>query len=132
ARNDLLKAELQQSHVELSLAQAKKSARILNFRLVKFLQLPEQSQIRVDTLSFGLMKNTFNEHEQVTRPDIEALRYQKEAADKTVEIKKGNYYPSIALTGGYLAADIENTLTIKRAFNFGLGISYNLSDIFKN
>jgi len=130
--NDLLKAKLQKSNVELALARAKKNARILNYRLAVFLQLPEGTKIAVDTLSFGLMSAAPTSPSEISRPDIEALRYQKQAAEKNIKIQKGNYYPSIALTAGYLAADIENTLTVSRALNVGIGLSYNLSDIFKN
>lgn len=132
ARNDLLKAKLQQSNVELSLAKAKKSARILNYRLAVYLQLPQDTKIIVDTLSFGLMNSEIPEFKEISRPDIEALRYQVKAAEENIKMEEGSYYPSIAITSGYLAADIENTLSVSRAFNIGLGLSYNLSDIFKN
>src|SRR5690606_41492866 len=37
----------------------------------------------------------------------------------------------LALTGGYAALDIDNVMTVTNAMNFGLGMSYNLADIFK-
>lgn len=132
ARNDLLKAELQKSNVKLSLAKAKKNVRILNYRLTVFLKLPKNTTIATDSLSFGLMPVNPLATQDISRPDIEALRYQKKAADTRIKMKKGDYYPSIALTGGYLALDLQNTLTVTNALNFGVGVSYNLADIFKN
>jgi outer membrane protein TolC len=36
------------------------------------------------------------------------------------------------LIGGYIALDVKNALTITNAMNFGAGISYDISSIFKN
>lgn len=130
--NDLLKAKLHRSNVELNLDKATKNARILNYRLAVFLQLPEDTKIAVDTLSFGLMKRELPEETETSRADIKALQQREEAAENTVKVKKGDYFPAIALTAGYLATDIQHTLSITRAYNVGVGISYNLSDIFKN
>ncbi len=37
----------------------------------------------------------------------------------------------IALTGGYVAADIPNFLTLYNAVNVGVGLQYNLSSLWK-
>ena len=36
------------------------------------------------------------------------------------------------LIGGYIALDVKNALTVTNAMNFGAGISYDVSSIFKN
>lgn len=130
--NDLLKAKLQASNIQLTLAEAKKNARILNYRLAVFLQLPEHTKIAIDTASFKVFHLAFTDQETLSRPDLKALKYRQKAAQDEVQVEKGNYYPSIALTAGYLAADIDNTLTVTNALNVGIGLSYNLSSIFKN
>ncbi len=132
ARNDLLKAELRKSNVELTLAQAKKNVSILNYRLVTFLKLPEQTEIEVNEANFDLVPMLEETDPAVSRPDLEALNYQKLAADKNVKVAQGNYYPSIALTGGYIALDLQNALTVTNALNVGVAVSYDLADIFKN
>ncbi len=129
--NDLLKAKLQEADIKLTLAKAQKNTRIINYRLSVFLQLPTPTKIEIDSLSFGLLR-TEASPTQISRPDVKALQYRVKAAQNNIDIKKGNYYPSLALTAGLLTADIENTLTVKQAFNIGIGLSYNLSSIFKN
>jgi outer membrane protein len=37
----------------------------------------------------------------------------------------------LALTGGYIGADIPNMLTVTNAFNAGIGLQYNLGAIWK-
>ena len=45
---------------------------------------------------------------------------------------KGGYYPSVSLVAGYVALDLKNVVTVQNAMNFGLGLSYDLSSLFKN
>jgi outer membrane protein TolC len=49
-----------------------------------------------------------------------------------VKIARGDNYPSIAFTGGYMAAYIPNFLTITNALNAGIGLRYSLSSLWKN
>ncbi|MES1226281.1 MAG: TolC family protein, partial [Bacteroidota bacterium] len=44
---------------------------------------------------------------------------------------KSEYYPSIALTGGYIAADVPGLLTITNALTAGIGVQYSLSSLWK-
>lgn len=130
ARNDLLKAQLQESNIQLSLEEAKKNENILNYRLAVLLKLPEGTKIETATPDFGLAsKQTTTE--LITRNDLEALRYQEQASEHQIKVAKGKFYPSLTLTGGYIALDLQNALTITNAMNIGIGVSYNLSDIFK-
>lgn len=131
ARNDLLKAQLQESNVQLSLEEAKKNAEILNYKLAVSLKLPEDTQIETsdsDLAQAGLMET----EAAISRSDLEALQFEEKAAENGIKVAKGNYYPSIALVGGYVALDLQNALTVSNAMNIGVGVSYNLSEIFKN
>ncbi len=133
--NDLLKAKLQESTIKLTLAKAQKTARILNYKLAIFLELPNNSKITIDstTLSSPIASEILiAPSDSITRPDLQALMAQEAAAQDQIKIEKGSYYPTIGLTAGYLAADIENTLSITNAINVGVGVSYNLTNIFKN
>src|SRR5690606_32479433 len=49
-----------------------------------------------------------------------------------IKVAKAGYYPSISLSGGYAAIDIDEIATMTNATNAGIGISYNLASIFKN
>lgn len=130
ARNDLLKAQIQESNIQLSLEDAKKNAVILNYRLAMLLKLPEGTNIDVVAPQYGLVSNQ-PVTDDISRNDLEALQYQEQAAEHQIKVAKSNYFPSLALSGGYIALDLQNTLTVTNAMNIGVGVSYNLSDLFK-
>jgi outer membrane protein TolC len=136
ARNDLLKAQLQQSKVQLSLDEAYKNVSVLNYYLITLLKLPEDYKIYIDEHQFdnnqpiNVIKN--EEDGLKNRKDLEAIHYLQKASESNIKISKSAYYPSIALVGGYTALDLQNVVTVKNAVNVGLGISYNLSSILKN
>lgn len=130
AHNDLLKAQLQESDIELSLATAKKNNSVLNFQLVNFLQLPEGTKVTISDEEFSSLQ-TLSDN-SIQRKDLEALTYQEKAAKNNIKIAQANYYPSLNLIGGYIALDVKNALTVTNAMNFGAGISYDVSSIFKN
>ena len=65
------------------------------------------------------------------RKDMAALAFQKKAAEAGVKSVKGEMYPSIQLTGGYIAADVPHILTITNAVNMGVGVSYNIGSLWK-
>lgn len=131
ARNDLLKAQLQESNVSISLQEAQKNKNLLNYQLALFLKLPTDSNIETIEDDFKLISETPSS-EEITRNDLEALRFQEKAAENSIKIAKSNYYPSLSLSGGYIALDLDNTITVKNAMNIGVGISYNFANLFKN
>ncbi|WP_342156065.1 TolC family protein [Joostella sp. CR20] len=130
AKNDLLKAQLQESNIEVSLEEAKKNENILNYSLVTTLKMPADTKIAINDDNFQLTLIN-EENDSIQRSDLQALLYRKEAAKNNIKIAQSKYYPSIALLGGYVAMDVKNVLTVTDAMNFGVGVSYNLADIFK-
>jgi len=130
ARNDLLKAQLQQANVELALAEAKKNAKILNYRLNALLKLPEETQISTEVNEVTPVANGLPSTEN--RNDLKALDFQEEALQDQIKVAKADYYPSLALVGGYIALDLNNALTVTNAMNVGVGVSYNLASLFKS
>src|SRR5690606_2578381 len=88
------------------------------------------TKIETATPNFGLVSKQATT-ELMTRNDLEALRYQKQASEDQIKVAKGKYFPSVALSGGYIALDLQNALTVTNAMNIGIWLSYNLSDIFK-
>lgn len=133
ARNDLLKAQLQESNVQLSMDNAQKNFNIINYQLVTLLKLPENTIVDID---IEAVKNDMvlnrNASVEAKRSDFEALSFQQKAAEANVKASQSGYYPSIALMGGYIAFDLKNVLTVTNAMNFGVGVNYDLSNIFKN
>ena len=136
ARNDLLKAQLQQSNVELALLDAENNWKLTNINMNLMLGLPDNTVLMPDTAAFVKTPNTssYAEWESIAlqqRKDLQSLTYRKKAADAGVAAAKGEYYPSLAITGGYVAAYIPNFLTITNAINAGVGLSYAPSSLWK-
>ena len=133
ARNDLLKAQLQESNVQLSLDNAIKNVNIITFRLNELLNYPKGTKINIDidTIKREMAASELQQFEG-TRSDLLALQSREVAAQKGIQIAKANYYPSLTLIGGYIAFDLKDVMTVTNAMNFGVGISYDVASIFKN
>jgi outer membrane protein TolC len=136
ARNDLLKSQLQVSNIQATLDDAIAKEANINYQLVTLLKLPEATKITPNTAYFknaGGITPSISESEAIAqRNDLEALRWQEKASEANVKIAKGDYYPSIGLSAGYVALDIQNVVQVTNAMNFGVGVSYDLAGIFKN
>jgi len=136
ARNDRLKAQLQTSNIELQLMEAENNYSIANINMDLLLGLPDNTEIEVDSNYIGeddLTKpdNYYLNLARESRNDLKALDYQRRAAELGSKSAKAENLPSLAFTGGYVAADIPKLLTITNAVNVGVGIQYNLSNIWK-
>lgn len=136
ARNDLLKAQLQQSNVELSLLEAENNWKITSINMNLMLGLPEDTELIPDSNAFGNMPDAGSYVQWETaalenRKDAAALELRKKAAGAGVEAAKGEYYPSLALTGGYVALYVPNVITVSNALNAGVGVSYSPSSLWK-
>lgn len=136
ARNDLLKSQLQVSKVQLSLDQAQKDLKMLRFELAQLLQLDPATEIyvspeNIDPKLFTYLPKPANEALNL-RSDLTALDFEKKAGTSNVKVARSAYYPSLLLSGGYIYLDLQNAIRVENAMNFGLGLSYNLSSLFKN
>ena len=137
ARNDLLKAELQSSNVELSLLDAENNWKLSSVNMALMLGLPAQTILIPDSTSLqaAAQLKTLEEYEQMAllqRKEIESLSLRKKVADLGIKSTKADYYPNLALTGGYIAADIPGFFTMTNAVTVGVGLKYNLSSLWKN
>ena len=136
ARNDRLKAQLQTSNIELQLLDAQNNYSIANINMDLLLGLPETTILKVDEDYI----NEISENQPVSyylsqalqnRKDLQALDYQRKAANLGTKAAKAENLPSLAITGGYVVADIPGFVTITNAINIGLGVSYNLDNLWK-
>ncbi|MFB6454274.1 TolC family protein [Chitinophaga sp. Hz27] len=139
ARNDLLKAELQQSNYELLLMDAENSLKVANLNMNIMLGLPDNTQLAVDSTIFvgGAAQDArgIAEFEQLAyqnRKDAQSLQAREGAANSNVKMVKGEMYPQLALTGGYIAAYVPNFITITNAVTAGVGLKYNVHSLWKN
>lgn len=136
ARNDLLKAQLQTSQFELGLLEAENDIQLAQVNMNLMLGLPESTSLTLDSTAFKQPAEvkTIEEYEQMAaqnRYDIKALDSRKKAAEAGIKTAKADYYPSVVLTGGYLAADLPKFMSITNALNVGVGVKYSLSSLWK-
>ena len=135
-RNDLLNAELQESNNELAVLDAETSYKFAAINMNIMLGLPKETFLLPDssTLIQPQELKTVEEYEQLAlqnRKDIEALKLRRKAAETGIKSAKSEYYPSIALSGGYAAVDVPNLLTATNIINVGVGVKYSLSSLWK-
>ncbi len=136
ARNDKLKALLQTANIELNLADVEENLKVAMVNMNIMLGLPEETQIVADSASLvepADIKN-LQDYEQLAlqnRKDLQSIAYRKKASEMGIKTAKADYYPSVALTGGYVALDVPNFITVTNAFTAGIGLSYNVSSLWK-
>lgn len=136
ARNDLLKSQLQTSNVELTLLEAESNYKIAMINTNLLLGFPEEN---MNILTDDINKETplllsYNDYLEMTlnqRKDLQAYQLRGKANESAIKSAKADAYPNIALSGGYIAADIPGVITITNAVNIGVGLQYNLSNIWK-
>lgn len=136
ARNDLLKAQLQTSNVELNLLDAQNNLQLANLNMDLMLGLPAATELELDTTGIEKKNDdrTLADYLQAAtanRKDIMAVDFRKKAAIAQVKSTEAELYPKVQLTGGYIAANIPKFLTISNTTNLGLGVSYNISSLWK-
>jgi len=136
ARNDKLKAQLQTANIELSLADVENNLKVAIVNMDIMLGLPESTILVADSAS---MEQTIElrplaDYEQMAlqnRKDIQAVNYRKQASEVGIQHAKADYYPSFAITGGYVAANIPNFFTMTNAVTLGVGLNYNMASLWK-
>jgi outer membrane protein TolC len=135
-KNDLLKTQLQLSKVQLSLDKANSDLNVVNYELGNLLKLNPKTIIEIresDLTAFEINTIPTDENPALeNRKDLEALRFQEKASLENIKVARSGYYPSLSLIAGYTTLDLKNVITVQNAMNFGIGLSYNISDIFKN
>ena len=136
ARNDLLKAELQASNIELSLLDAQNNWKMAGVNMSLMLGIPENSSLIADSTSLLIKTSvkTIEEYEQLalqTRKDLAALNTREKATAIGIKAAHADYYPSAALTAGYIAADLPGFISITNAINIGVGVKYSISSLWK-
>ncbi|MBC7553284.1 MAG: TolC family protein [Taibaiella sp.] len=136
ARNDLLKARLQQSNIELTLLDAQNNYNIACINMGLMLGIKDPASFVADSNAFAIPAESgnANQWEEIAlknRKDLSAIAYRKAASGAYIKSIKGEYYPGLAVTGGYIAADVPNLLTLTNALNLGIGLQYNMSSLWK-
>jgi len=140
SRNDLLKAQLQEQQVALQQLEVTSELELSKISMNLLLGLASTSpididstfidQLHIDQLAINSIDFWENKVTQ-ERPELASLSNRIEASKKNVQIIKSDNYPSIALSGGYIYADINNFLGISNALNGGIAMRYSISSLWK-
>lgn len=136
ARNDLMKVQLQRSNIELAVLDAENHYKLASITLNLLLGLKEDVLVELDTNWFASSMTDAGylnwENQALTnRSDLQANGMRGKAAEAGVKAAKGEYYPSLALTAGYVALYIPNFVTVSNAVNAGVGVKYSPSSLWK-
>lgn len=136
ARNDRLKANLQTSNIELQLLEAKNNYTIATINMDLLLGLPDATELELDPYYIEELQEVktvsyYLTEAQENRKDLQALDQQRKAANMGSKVARAENLPTVALTGGYVAANVPKFLTIYNAVNIGVGIEYNLANLWK-
>ena len=135
-RNDLMKAQLQVSKLQLSLDKAMSDLNNVNFELLSLLKLDPKTNLIITESDFAnFQMNNIPTTDAVAlenRKDLEAVRLQEKASLANIKVAKSAYYPQVAIVGGYTSLGLKNVVTVQNAINIGVGLSYDLSGILKN
>ncbi|HBX61626.1 MULTISPECIES: TolC family protein [Empedobacter] len=131
ARNDLLRAKLQASNVQVAIDEAETQYKNINYRLNLLTGQDESKIVHVDNVE-TLKTINQNSQDYVNRTDIKSYDVKNQIADSQIKIAKAAYYPQLAVSAGYIAMDIDKVASVTNATNVGVGLKYDLSSLYKN
>ncbi|MDM1550120.1 TolC family protein [Empedobacter falsenii] len=131
ARNDLLRAKLQASNVQVAIDEAETQYKNINYRLNLLTGQDETKIVHVDNVE-TLKTINQNSQDYVNRTDVKSYDVKNQIADSQIKIAKAAYYPQLAVSAGYVAMDIDKVASVTNATNVGVGLKYDLSSLYKN
>ena len=131
ARNDLLRAKLQASNVQVAIDEAETQYKNINYRLNLLTGQDETKIVHVDNVE-TLKTINQNSQDYVNRTDVKSYDVKNQIADSQIKIAKAAYYPQLAVSTGYVAMDIDKVASVTNATNVGVGLKYDLSSLYKN
>lgn len=136
AKNDRLKAQLQTANIELQLLDANNNYATAMLSMNLLLGLPSLTTVQPDSsfIHLDLQNMPFSNFEAAAisnRKDLQSLKLQQKAAAYATRSAKAENIPVLALNGGYVAANVPHFISVYNAVNLGIGIQYNLANLWK-
>jgi len=140
--NDVLRAELQRSNIELSEADVKGNLEIANYNFGVMIGLPEGTLVEIDTLDLFQSRNfkQFPEYLQASlqkRSDLKAADARKQAATMNLKVVKGNLLPTVSVGANYYYANpnpryIPPEDAFHSTWDIGINLNWNLTSLYTN
>lgn len=140
-QNDITRYELLLSNLELQLIKINNTADILNHNITVIAGLPEQTTVIPDSTLLSRSLPTTGEdvwqQEAASAPAIQLARSQVDLCRKAESLVKSERLPKIGLQAGWTLDGpiLVEVPPINRNLSYwyvGVGISYNLSSLYKN
>lgn len=131
AKNDYLRTQLQEANVALSLEETKNTQKNIRTRLSVLLDLEEGEVILAEKVKPVAIFPT-KTGDLSSRKDVQSATKMEEIAQTAIKIARGNFFPSIGLTAGYSAIQLDQVVDITNATSVGIGLKYDLTQLFKN
>lgn len=131
ARNDYLRSQLQEANVALSLEETKNTQKNISTRLNILLDIEEGKAILAEKVKPVAIFPT-KTGDLSSRKDVQSAEKMEEIAQTAIKIARGNFFPSIGLTAGYSAIQLDKVIDITNATSVGVGLKYDLTQLFKN
>lgn len=138
--NDVLKAQLYQSNIELTKSDADNSISVAQYNLDVMLGLPEGTVIDADTTGlFGAMalktEQSYEQDALSARSDVKAIGYRLQASQTGIHVAQSGYYPTLSLGADYLDARPNQRIfplqdEFKTTWSVGLTLSWNLTSLY--
>lgn len=141
-KNEILRAELQLSNMQLSLISNRKNIEIAMQELKTLLNLNDHTQLTLDTAHLSDMPLLEQSYEACLtlayqKEEMQIARKEETLAQLERKEVKGNYYPTVALFGSW-AYNYPNyrmfppTPYLYRLGMIGIDATFSLSDLYKN
>lgn len=141
-RNEILRAELQLSNMQLSLISNRKNIEIAMQELKTLLNVHERTQLTLDTAQLSNMPLLQQSYEACLtlayqKDEMQIARKEEKLAQLQRKQIQGGYYPTVALFGSW-AYNYPNyrlfppSPYLYRLGMIGIDASFSISDLYKN
>jgi len=125
---DVTKAEVDLGNAKLNLIKLENTSRIARVNLNNAIGMPEAPEYNiVDDFAFQKYDISLEDAKKrayLNRPDLQSIIAKKEAAEKTIELQKKGYYPTLSgnATYGFSGQDFP----IQEGWNVGATLTFPL------
>ncbi len=140
--NDALRAQLAISNVETSRIEVQNGIAVANYNLALVLGLPENTQFQMDRNSLLDVKEvapleTYIQAAIAGRADLQAADWRQKAVEKSVQIAKGAYLPTVVANANVYYSDPNQRVfppadVFKATWDVGVTVAYNFANLFSN
>lgn len=103
-RNDVLKVQVKQNEVELSVQKAENAVRLAKMNLCYYIGRPLDDNIDVEDMVEDVERDVVymaDASQIMNRPEYEMLNQKVELMHEQVKLTRSDYLPNVAVVGGY-------------------------------